>query len=262
LAQLAYFDMRARHPCTPIVVHQRRKGIPVFYQPLFFESLIEDWQFRAPVHRTPNFVLERRVNRQSRAVVDVLRDRSIVAPSNGFALGDDGTLHVDEAPRRRLFSIAPGCESWRATARLRSRRRHVAKLEVEIDVRATGSALIQIRPLDRNPQRWGARHQRRYFTLAHAAADRLAQVLNEHASVDVVNEEGLRALWSAEVFTPSARRSRGAGRGARNCWGCGQPRAATSLKPPQSVRNPWFARNGRYSSSTQRGRVDGRSTMC
>jgi RimJ/RimL family protein N-acetyltransferase len=39
--------------------------------------------------------------------------------------------------------------------------------------------LIQLRPLDRDARRWSARRTRRYFSLAHAGADRLERLLNE-----------------------------------------------------------------------------------
>jgi hypothetical protein len=146
-------------------------------------------QFDRSVLGASNFVLERRVNRPSHSVADVLRDCSILAPPNGLALGGAGMLFVDEAPRRTLFPIAPGYESWRATARLLSgRRRLVARLDVEFDLMALGSVVLQLRPLDRHPQRWSARHTRRYFALAHAGADRFEQLLNEHAAVVVITD--------------------------------------------------------------------------
>lgn len=159
---------------------------PQFNQTLFGPSPFNRPQFHEPVIGGSRFVLERWVNQPSQAVADVLRDQSIVTPPSGFALGDDGTLFVDEAPRRSSLPIAPGYELWRATARLLSgRRRLVARLDIEIGIRAPGSVLVQLRPLDRRPQRWSTRRTRRYFALAHAGADRLEALLNEHASVDV-----------------------------------------------------------------------------
>lgn len=179
---------------------------PLFNQPLFNRPLFDRRQFPEPVLDASNFVLERRVNQPSHSVADVLRDHSIVAPPTGFALGDNGTLLVDEGPRRTLFPIAPGCESWRATAWLLSGpRRLVAMLDIEIDISAPGSVLVQLRPLDRRPQRWSARHKRRYFALAHAGADRLEQLLNEHASVDVRSES---AVTNAVTNLPTTEPTR------------------------------------------------------
>ncbi len=127
-----------------------------------------------------NFVLERRVNRPTRAIARRLRDQSTIAPAAGFALGGEGTLFVDGTPRPSSNPIIHGHESWRTTARLLTARgRHVAHLDIEISTWTAGSVLLQLRPVDHNARRWGARRMRRYFELAHAAADRLEQILNE-----------------------------------------------------------------------------------
>jgi GNAT superfamily N-acetyltransferase len=133
-----------------------------------------------PMLNESNFVLERRVNRPTRAVARRLRDQSTIAPADGFALGTDGTLFVDGTPRPSSNPIFHGHESWRTTARLLTARgRHVAHLDIEISTWSPGSVSLQLRPVDRNSRRWGARRVRRYFELAHAAADRLEQILNE-----------------------------------------------------------------------------------
>jgi hypothetical protein len=165
---------------------------PLSNQPLLDRPVFDRRQFHEPALGAPNFVLERWLHEQSDSVAGVLRDHSFLARQSSFALGDEGTLLVDEAPRRTLFPIAPGCKSWRVTARLLSgRHRLVAQLDIEIDVRAPDSVLVQLRPLDRRPQRWSARRKRRYFALAHAGADQLEQLLKEHASVDLTSETAL-----------------------------------------------------------------------
>jgi RimJ/RimL family protein N-acetyltransferase len=151
-------------------------------QPVLDRPVLNQPAFKDAVLGGTTFVLERRVNQPSYAVARTLRDRATIAPTNGFALGDDGTLLVDDAPRSSSHPIVPGYESWRTTARLlNGRGRIVAHLDVEISTWAAGSVLIQLRPLDRSPQRWGARRTRRYFALAHAGADRLVRLLNEGA---------------------------------------------------------------------------------
>jgi RimJ/RimL family protein N-acetyltransferase len=151
-----------------------------------------------------NFVLERRVNRPSQAVARTLRDRSAVAPEHGFELGSDGRLLVEEAPRLSTHPIVPGYDSWRTTARLLSARgRLVSRLDIEIGTWTRGSVLIQLRPIDRSPERWTARRTRRYFALAHAGADRLERLLNETPSIGDVtirpieprDAEELRSLF-------------------------------------------------------------------
>ena len=130
-----------------------------------------------------NFVLERRVNRPTRAVARRLRDHSTIAPAAGFALGREGTLFVEGTPRPSSNPIVPGHESWRTTGRLLSARgRRVARVDIEISTWTPGSVSIQLRPLDRRSRRWSARRARRYFALAHAGADRLERLLNETAS--------------------------------------------------------------------------------
>jgi acetyltransferase len=131
-----------------------------------------------------NFVIERRVNRPAHEVAITLRNRDTVAPSTGFDLGD-GTLVVEETPRLATHPVFPGQPSWRTTARLvNENRRTVAHLDVEIGEWAPGSVVIQLRPVDRNPKRWTARRTRRYFSLAHAGADRLERLLNDDSPAE------------------------------------------------------------------------------
>ena len=128
------------------------------------------------------FVLERRVNRPPQSIARMLRDRSTVAPEHGFALGTAGTLLVEEPPRLSTHPVVPGHQSWRTTARLLSDRgRLVSHVDIEVGTWTADSVVIQMRPLDRRPHRWGARRTRRYFSLAHAGADRLERLLNETA---------------------------------------------------------------------------------
>ena len=144
----------------------------------------KDWVPDESVYSGSNFVLERRVNRPSDAVARALRNRSTVVPATGFALGDQGTLLVDDVPRPSSPPIVPGKESWRTTARLLTGRgRLVARIDIEVIPWTPGSVSIQLRPLDRRASRWGPRRTRRYFALAHAGADRLEQLLNETASM-------------------------------------------------------------------------------
>jgi RimJ/RimL family protein N-acetyltransferase len=156
-----------------------------------------------PMITASNFVLERRVNRPTRAVAKRLRDQATIAPTNGFALGTDGTLVVEGTPRPSSNPIVAGHESWRTTARLLTARgRRVARLDIEISTWTPGSVLLQLRPTDRNPRRWSARRTRRYFELAHASADRLERILNESTfgavtirPIEARDVDGLRDLF-------------------------------------------------------------------
>jgi GNAT superfamily N-acetyltransferase len=131
-----------------------------------------------------NFVLERRVNRPARAVTRTLRDSSVVAPASGFAIGSYGRLLVEGVPRVAVHPVVPGHESWQTTARLLGTgRREIAHLDIEISTWTPSSMLLQLRPLDRHPQRWGKRRTQAYFELAHAGADRLERLLNTAPAV-------------------------------------------------------------------------------
>jgi RimJ/RimL family protein N-acetyltransferase len=131
----------------------------------------------------PSFVLERRVNQPVRVIAPILRDRSTIAPASGFPLDVDGTLLIDEPPRPSTDPLVAGSASWHTTAQLIDERgRLVTRVDVEIGAWAPGSMLVQLRPSDRRTHRWSARRARRYFSLAHAGADRLERLLNDEST--------------------------------------------------------------------------------
>ena len=135
-------------------------------------------RFADPALNGSTFVLERRVNRPSQVVAKTLRDRSTVAPADGFAL-EDGTLVVDDPPRLSRAGIR-GRETWRTTGQLMTDRgRLVSRLDIEVGEWTSNSVFIQMRPVGSSPRRWSPRRTRRYFALAHAGADRLERVLSE-----------------------------------------------------------------------------------
>jgi RimJ/RimL family protein N-acetyltransferase len=139
---------------------------------------------RSNLHTRPappplSYVLERRVNQPVSAIAPALRDRTTIAPAAGFALGTDGMLVIDDLPRPATHPVIPGHRSWRTSARLLSaRNRLVARVDIEIASWGPESVVVQMRPIDRHAHRWGSRRARRYFTLAHAGADTIEQVLN------------------------------------------------------------------------------------
>jgi len=70
---------------------------------------------------------------------------------------------------------------WQAGGRLIGAGPRLARFtRIDIEVRAAScdSAEVRLLPRSRHIHRWAARRQRRYFQLAHAAADRLEQVLS------------------------------------------------------------------------------------
>lgn len=89
-------------------------------------------------------------------------------------LGPVGRLRLDEP-----FVAAdddPGC--WRARGRVIGRGPRLARYaRVEVVLQPWSADTHQLRIVPRSPflPRWGVRRRRRYYDLAHAAADRLLQ---------------------------------------------------------------------------------------
>jgi hypothetical protein len=52
-----------------------------------------------------------------------------------------------------------------------------ARVDIEISATSSRTVELLVRPRSRHIHRWGTRRQRRYFRLAHAAADHLQRVL-------------------------------------------------------------------------------------
>ena len=118
-------------------------------------------------------VVERRVERPFLRA-DVLGSAAVLdlrlVPLDGGAL-----LRLD-AP----LAAVPGTSTptWRATGRiLTGWPVPLARVEVELVAWSEHAADLVVRPAAGRVARWGPRRRERYFTLAHHAADRLAQVL-------------------------------------------------------------------------------------
>ena len=149
-----------------------------------YQSPLGRPEFRRPqlpiqAPHLPNFVVERRVTRSTDAVVDIVREHATGAVAKQFRLGSHGTLLVDAAPRHVPFPTCPAWPMWQANASMfDSRNRLVSRVCIEIVIGLPDAVLIQLRPVHRHPHRWSARRTDRHFALAHAAADRLAQLLS------------------------------------------------------------------------------------
>jgi hypothetical protein len=128
----------------------------------------------------PAFVLERRINQPLRIARIAMSTETLLPQDAEFALGSDGRLHVDQPLRMTVGSYTL---SWRAQARLLNGRGHrVARVELEVDAWSNDATRLQLRPVARHPERWSAQRLRRYFVLAHRAADHTASRLNEIAN--------------------------------------------------------------------------------
>ena len=127
----------------------------------------------------PTFVIERRVNQPPQAVQAGLRQSDALAVDTHIDLGETGELQVETPwrPARCWHSL-----SWRANGRLVNRRGHlVARVEIEVGEWSDDATRLQVRPRASRIQRWTGRHIKRYFALAHNAADQTARRLNDIA---------------------------------------------------------------------------------
>jgi len=127
----------------------------------------------------PAFVLERRINQP------LLRVDAAVSTGEPFRRGaaipleSEGILSIESPLRRTLGSYDL---AWRADARLLTRRGWLlARVEVTVDAWSSDATRLQLRPVARHPERWNGWRLKRYFRLAHLAADVAARELNAHA---------------------------------------------------------------------------------
>jgi hypothetical protein len=96
-------------------------------------------------------------------------------------LAGRGLLTVDQpiAPTRSLIP------TWGGAGRLHGRRR-IRSIPVTIEVSAWSAGVSELRvsPAAVRPHRWPNRRLRRYFELAHAAADELVRRLSRPAATE------------------------------------------------------------------------------
>ena len=123
----------------------------------------------------PAFVLERRINvplhRLNAALNRDPRSTAMPWPDRPRA------LRLDEPFRAVRDSWYP---RWRATAALLDEHgRAATTVELEVGAWSADASRLQLRPTSRHPERWSRRRLRRYFALAHLAADQTASALGE-----------------------------------------------------------------------------------
>jgi hypothetical protein len=101
---------------------------------------------------------------------------SVGDPPPRLALGPLGELRVDSHPRQDPSDSAP---VWQMRSRLVGAGPRIAlfsRVDIEISPASSRSIELRVLPRSRHIHRWAARRRRRYFQLAHAAADRLAHL--------------------------------------------------------------------------------------
>jgi hypothetical protein len=118
------------------------------------------------------FVLSRRVGR-----APVPAERTLIdLPRDDYA----GLRLVGPFERRTIVGPwGTGPPERQAPAELRTGRRTVERVEVEMGPWARNAVELRVRPLARRPERWTGRRQLRYFDRAHEAIDALARTLEE-----------------------------------------------------------------------------------
>jgi hypothetical protein len=123
-------------------------------------------------------VVTRRIERSPSSVRRAL-------DGGGKSFGDDRALALPPAGLLRYeapFAAgdAPGRPSWQARARLYGRGPRLSRysrVDVEITAWSGGACELHLRPVARRLATRGVRRQRRYFALAHQAADELVESL-------------------------------------------------------------------------------------
>jgi hypothetical protein len=122
----------------------------------------------------PMFVLQRRINQPLAAVERVLCHLGTDPASSTLALRAGLCLELEHPFGVTFPPFGVDHASWYAPARVSTRRgRTVERVDVEINAWDACSTELLVRPRARHPYRWSGRRMRRYFDVAHAAADAL-----------------------------------------------------------------------------------------
>jgi hypothetical protein len=113
------------------------------------------------------------------SVHTALADRTPLVAPELVTLGIDGAADLAEPFRPMTpWSGRQSSPSWCAQAMLLSTRgRVVATVDIEVSMWSHDTTGLQLRPVARRPERWSSRRIRRYFALAHLAADETARLL-------------------------------------------------------------------------------------
>jgi hypothetical protein len=131
-----------------------------------------------PCLRREHEVVTRRVDRAEATLGPVLMsDNPAVPVGRPVPLGHDGNLRVD-TPFAHDDAGALG--GWRAQGRLVGRGlrlAHHARVEIVVAPWSDDSCELQVAPRSHRLHQWGERRRRRYWRLAHAAADEVVPLL-------------------------------------------------------------------------------------
>jgi hypothetical protein len=135
----------------------------------------------------PVFVVERRINRPLADIQRGLADRTPLAAAGILDLESDGFLCLHEPLRpARPYSSSQPVPTWYAAGHLLAeRRRTIAAVEISVSMWSHDATALTLRPVAVHPERWGNWRLRKYFALAHLAADATCRVIAQRAALAV-----------------------------------------------------------------------------
>lgn len=145
----------------------------------------------------------RRINRTP-LVLGILSDPVPLAGGATLALATAGTLRLDAAFERS----SSGADKWRSHGRLVGQGPRLvlfSRVEVLIAPWSRDACELRVIPRSRYLHRWGRRRLRRYWQLAHAAADALVPILLSAPSVPPTGAHGSTSAWPSVADHPAMR---------------------------------------------------------
>lgn len=145
-------------------------------------------------------VVARRVNRSPSSLGRLLSNPRVVSAGEKVPLGTGGELRLD-APFE--LDVRGPSDGWRTRGRLIGRGPRLvpySRVDVLIAPWSEHSCELRVEPRSRHLHRWGAQRLRRYYRLAHAAADHLVSVLTSGPTqTPHLPNDGSARWWACEL---------------------------------------------------------------
>ncbi|MGH9185410.1 MAG: hypothetical protein ACRD0U_06310 [Acidimicrobiales bacterium] len=139
--------------------------------------MIATFTVRTPWERD---TVARRVHVAPSSLVEFLSRDALPRAGDRLPLGGAGMLRIDEG-----LAAAEPTVTWRSTGRLYGRGPRLAvyaRVELRLTAWSDQGCELRVCPIARHVARWGDRRQRRYFALAHQAADDVVRLLKAAAA--------------------------------------------------------------------------------
>lgn len=151
-------------------------------------------------------IVARRLNRGPAPLGRLLSEPRTLPAGIPLPIGDNGTLRLDAPFERHICGPLGG---WRATGRLTGHGPRLvrwARVELLIAPWSDDACELLVVPRSVHLRQWGPRRLRRYYGLAHAAADHLLVDLGSGADHHHL-EPPATLFRAAMVCAPGARRT-------------------------------------------------------